>query len=201
MKQWPTTRDSLLVNLAGEQFQAAWLEFTQIYEPVIYRFARKRGLQHADAVELTQQVMLSVMRSSRQWAQDQPPDHFRGWLKTVANNSLINMVTRDARYRAVGGESDLPQAEPVTDSDEAKIWADEESRAILKFAAANIRHEFSEDSWLAFEHTLVQGMSVEAVADSLKKTSGAIYAARARIMRRLKQESQRIADLQLETQE
>ena len=201
MKQWPTTRDSLLVNLAGDQYQSAWLEFAQLYEPVIYRFARKRGLQHADAVELTQQVMLSVMRSSRKWSQDQPPDHFRGWLKTVASNSLINMVTRDARYRAVGGENDLPQAEPVTDSNEAEIWADEESRAILRIAAANIRHEFSEDSWLAFERTLVQGVSVEAVADSLKKTSGAIYTARARIMRRLKQESQRIADLQLETQE
>ncbi len=201
MNQWPTTRNTLLVDLAGERYQSAWFEFSRLYEPVIYRFARKRGLQHVDSVDLTQQVMLNVMKAARRWAEDHPPDHFRGWLKTVASNSLINMVTRDAKYRATGGASDSSIAEPVTDSDEAQIWADEESRAILKSATKLIRDEFSADSWYAFEQTLLHGRTVDSVAKSLNKSKGSIYAARARIVRRLKRESLRIIESQVEKEE
>ncbi len=189
MNQWPTTRATLLVSLSNEQHHAAWVEFAQVYEPVIYRFARKRGLQHADAAELTQQVLLKVMKSSQRWSDEDPPSYFRGWLKTVASNSLINLVTRESKYRAVGGSNEHAVSEPVADPAESSIWAEEEQRALLRQAAKNIRSEFSEDSWAAFELTLFQGKSIETVAQSLGKSKGAVYAARARIVRRLKHES------------
>lgn len=192
MNQWPTTRVTLLVSLNNQRHQAAWIEFSQVYEPVIYRFARQKGLQHADAVDLTQRVLLQVMKSSQRWSEEEPPSHFRGWLKTVANNSLINLVTRESRFRAVGGVDADASVEPVSDSSESSIWAQEEKRALLRQAARNIRSEFSEDSWTAFERTLFHGESIENVAKSLGKSKGAVYASRARIVRRLKQESVKI---------
>ncbi len=189
MNQWPTTRVSLLVNLNNDQHYAAWLEFSQVYEPVIYRFARKRGLQHADAAELTQQVLLNVVKASQRWSDEDLPSHFRGWLKTVAGNLLVNMVTRESRYRAVGGASDDTDLAQVADIAESRIWADEEKRAMLRQAAKKIRVEFSENSWSAFELTIFHGQSIEAAAKTLGKSKGAVYAARARIVRRLKQES------------
>lgn len=196
MQHWPTTRNTLLVKLAGDEFEAAWLEFSRQYEPAIYRFARKRGLQHTDAVDLAQQVMLSVMKSAQAWSEDQPPEHFRGWLKRVASNRLINMVTRDAKHRGVGGSAQIALDRETDGSDRAseRLWAQEEERSILRAAAENIRSEFVAESWTAFEQTLLGGKTVEAVAAELGKTAGAIYASRARIMRRLKQESLRLKE-------
>ncbi|HIF33547.1 MAG TPA: sigma-70 family RNA polymerase sigma factor [Planctomycetes bacterium] len=38
----------------------AWSEFVAIYEPLIYRLARAKGFQHADAQDLTQEVFTTV---------------------------------------------------------------------------------------------------------------------------------------------
>lgn len=192
MQQWPTTRNTLLVQLAGEQYEKPWFEFAHIYEPVIYRFARRRGLQHTDANELTQQVMLRVMKSAKSWREDAPPDRFRSWLKTVADRSLINLVTRNAKYRANGGDDTAAVAELSTEDIDRQLWAQEEERATLRAAASLIRREFSTSSWAAFELTLLQGYSVESVSKRLDKSAGAVYAARARIVRRLKQEVARL---------
>ena len=184
MNQWPTTQDSLLQNLADPASHDAWFDFARLYEPVVYRFSRKRGLQHADAVEVTQRVMLSVLRSAPGWQNSQPPNHFRSWLKSVATNTLINLTVRESKHRA--GESGRVIEQPT---DEQSAWQTEEKRSILREALSRIRSEFSADSWEAFERTLLQRESVDAVAADLKKSAGAIYAARARIMKRLQRES------------
>lgn len=195
MNQWPTTRNTLLVKLVGEDYQTAWHEFSKLYEPVIYRFARRRGLQHVDAVDLAQQVMLNVLRAAESWEDDARPQHFRRWLKTVTRNSLVNLVTREARHRAVGGDQPTPPScpakEPFPSNEDSQAWQSEETRAIFRAAASVVRKEFSDASWQSFERTMLQHESVESVAMALSKSKGAVYAARARVIRRLTEESQR----------
>lgn len=57
----PDTRHSLLMRLTDASDVSAWDEFVAIYEPLVYRLARRKGLQDADAQEVVQEVM----RSSR----------------------------------------------------------------------------------------------------------------------------------------
>ena len=203
MTQWPTTRDTLLVKLASEKYEDAWFEFAQVYEPAIYRFARKRGIQHDDAIELTQRVMFAVMRQAKDWSKNEPPDHFRSWLKRIANNSLINMVKRESKHRGLGGEDIAVYADndscgkPSTEESESQAWATEENRAIMRQAIGNVKPEFSSDSWSAFEETLLNGCSVESTARTLGKTAGAVYAARSRIVRRITSESKRLTDAEI----
>ena len=56
----PLTRASLLVRLRDPDDVDAWKEFVRHYASVIYGFARKRGLQDADAADLMQEVLRSV---------------------------------------------------------------------------------------------------------------------------------------------
>lgn len=51
MTQVPPTRNSLILRLRNRRNVDAWQEFAAIYEPVVYRMARRRGLQHADALD------------------------------------------------------------------------------------------------------------------------------------------------------
>ena len=61
-------------------------------------------------------------------------------------------------------------------------------RSLFRWAAQRIRSEFAEATWDAFWLTTVDGMCVEEAGRTLGKTVGAIYAARSRVMRRLRDE-------------
>ncbi|MCP4174110.1 MAG: hypothetical protein GY758_25440 [Fuerstiella sp.] len=60
MNRIPDTRASLLIRVKDPFDCDAWLGFSDIYRPVIYRMARRRGLQNADARDRTQKVLTSV---------------------------------------------------------------------------------------------------------------------------------------------
>ena len=47
MSEWPETNESLILRVKDPQDEAAWIELVAVYRPVVYRMARKRGMQHA----------------------------------------------------------------------------------------------------------------------------------------------------------
>lgn len=186
MTNMPDTRDSLLVQLHDPANLDAWEEFTQLYRPIVYRLARSRGLQDADAEDLSQQVMLSVARSIEGW-QRQPHSRFRHWLGRVARNAIINVLTRQQSARGVGGSAFLSIMNKVVHpiDDLASQIELEYQRQIYRRAAEVVRASVHEDTWKAFVQTVVEGESTEVVAARLGKTLGNVHAARSRLMRRL----------------
>src|SRR6516165_4697819 len=63
MDEPPATRHSLIVKLRDPADGAAWGEFVALYEPLIYRLARRKGLQDADARDLCQAVFRAVAQA------------------------------------------------------------------------------------------------------------------------------------------
>src|SRR3974390_3545048 len=104
MQESPVTRASLLVRLREGHDADAWQEFVRLYAPVIYGFARRRGLQDADAADLMQDVLRSVAGAAGRLAYDPRRGTFRGWLFTVTRNKLFNFL--DARRHRVQGTGD-----------------------------------------------------------------------------------------------
>src|SRR5688572_28640893 len=102
----PTTRASLLLRLRDSQDHEAWVEFVSLYEPVAYRLLRRHGLQDADTREVMQDLFLAVGRSIDRWDPAKERGSFRGWLRRVARNLVINWLKQRER-RAITGGSDL----------------------------------------------------------------------------------------------
>src|SRR6187455_1376442 len=99
----PLTRATLLIKLRSGDDTAAWQEFAKLYGPVIYGFARKRGLQDADAADLMQDVMRSVSVAARDLNYDPRKGSFRGWLFTVTRNKVFNFLSKQKnRVQATG---------------------------------------------------------------------------------------------------
>ena len=63
----PETRASLILRLQDANDIVAWDEFAEIYAPVVYRSARRIGLQSADADDVVQEVLAAVARSVKDW--------------------------------------------------------------------------------------------------------------------------------------
>ena len=186
MSNMPETRDSLIVQIQDPANRNAWDQFTQLYRPVVYRIARRRGLQDADAEDLTQQVMLSVARAIPDWKRN-PETRFRYWLNRIARNAIVNALSRGPKDRGVGG-SDFVQAVNNLPHQSGNVETQieyEYQRQLYRRAAEIVRDSVNADTWLAFFHTVVEGESTEVVAARLGKTIGNVHAARSRLMRRL----------------
>ena len=64
MAHGPITRSSLLLRLRDADDQEAWGHFVRLYGPLVYRFARRRGLQDSDCGDVTQEVLGAVLTNA-----------------------------------------------------------------------------------------------------------------------------------------
>src|SRR5437764_4931 len=84
--QGPPTSASLLLRLRTEPEDASvWNAFVDRYCPLIYGWSRGYGLQDADAQDVTQNVLVLMVRKMRTF-QYEPSKRFRSWLATVTHN-------------------------------------------------------------------------------------------------------------------
>jgi RNA polymerase sigma factor (sigma-70 family) len=185
----PDTRPSLLLRVRDANDGDAWDEFAAIYRPVILRLAKIKGMQDADADDLAQQVLLAVSHAVERWEPDASRGRFRTWLHTVANNAILNALTRGIRDRAAADESidALLQQRPDRDGPDSDLLRTEYRREIFSRAAQQIRTEFTDDTWNSFWLTAVDGVDVDVAAIQLGRTRGSVYASRSRVMKRLKE--------------
>ncbi|WP_442511311.1 RNA polymerase sigma factor [Novipirellula sp. SH528] len=199
MSEFPETRDSLLVQVRDPENRDAWERFASIYRPVIVRIAVARGLQHADAQDLSQQVLMAVAGAVGDWEKRDESSKFRHWLSRVTKNAILNALMRTPRDQAVGGSSVKNLLQEIVDPDGATtaLIETEYRRELYQRAAKTVRVEFRPESWQAFEMSVSGSVSMEEVAEAFGKSIGAIYTARSRIMFRL---SEVISELEEQNQ-
>jgi RNA polymerase sigma-70 factor (ECF subfamily) len=189
----PATRPSLLVRLKFPRDEQAWVEFVEIYEPLVRRLARRSGLQGADAEDLTQEVFRAVAGAIDRWDPDPARGSFRAWLSRIARNLIVNLLAARRRRSAGYGTGDTDivaflEAQPAPEGQDSALFDVEYRRRLFAWAAERIRGGFHEATWQAFWRTGVEGQDVHSVAKALGMSPGAVYVARSRVMARLRRE-------------
>src|SRR5262245_14457110 len=107
MPSAPETRPSLLVRLRDPGDGEAWQLFVGLYAPLVYGLGRKRGLQDADAADLTQEVFRTVADAVRRLEYDPRKGTFRGWLYTVARRKLCDLAARERHQPRGAGDAEV----------------------------------------------------------------------------------------------
>jgi RNA polymerase sigma factor (sigma-70 family) len=190
------TRASLLARLADPRDQNAWQQFIELYGGLVYGFTRLRGLQDADAADLTQEVLLAVAQMAGRWQYDPRKGTFRGWLYRITRNKIAKFLQK-RRHQPVGsGDSDVNQLlaeEPSREPNLETTWEQEYQQQLFRLAAAEIQGHFAPTTWKAFWLTAVEGKSGADVAAELGLSVGAVYVARSRVLMRL---TQRVRQMQ-----
>jgi len=184
----PPTRASLLLRLRDRQDHEAWIEFVTLYEPVTYRLLRRNGLQDADAREVMQELFLAVSRSIDRWDPAKERGSFRGWLRRVARNLVINWLKHRGRRVIAAGGSDLQamlDMLPAAEGPQSTEFDQELRRVVFQRAAEQVRGEVQPATWQAFWETAVVGTSPAETAKKLSMAVGAIRVAKCRVLARL----------------
>ena len=125
----------------------------------------------------------------------QPP--FRVWLSRITRNAIVNALTRRKPDAAGGSTSvqEMLREIPERDDETTGQVMEESRRQALRWAAEEIRNEFTEVTWAMFWLTSIEGESVAQVARQQGKTPGAVYMARFRVMQRLKEKVLEVSEV------
>jgi RNA polymerase sigma-70 factor (ECF subfamily) len=189
MSDTPTTRASLLLRLGNPGDHEAWVEFVTLYEPVVYRLLRQSGLQDADAWDVMQELFLTVSRNIGRWDPSPEAGSFRGWLRRVVRNLVINWLKHRDRRVAGSGDSGMQallEMLPAAEGPESAEFDREVRRALFHRAARQVQREVRAAAWQAFWETGVVGTSPAEAAQKLGMTVGAVRVAKCRVLARLR---------------
>jgi RNA polymerase sigma factor (sigma-70 family) len=188
MAEIPATRASLLVRLRDPRDAAAWTEFVDLYAPLIYNYARKQGLQDADAVDLSQEVISTVAGAVGRLEYDPSRGAFRNWLLTVLWRKLANWRRAERLRSHASGDSavqKLLEHQPAPNEIEVE-WKSQWRRRLFEWACGEARREVADTTWQAFWRTAIDDQPGKQVAADLGMSVAAVYQARSRVLARLK---------------
>jgi RNA polymerase sigma factor (sigma-70 family) len=189
------TRASLLRRIRDPGDTRSWQTFVDVYSPLIYRHARSRGLQDADAAEVTQEVLFQVSRSVQNFEYSPERGRFRDWLGTVAENKIRSLLMR--RTGAVQGRGDPAACDPLATAlspEQETEWEEAFNRHLLQAALVRTRAHFEEQTWRAFELVWREERAVSQVAQEMGQQINWVYLAKSRVLKRLRAEIQELAE-------
>ncbi|QEH35475.1 ECF RNA polymerase sigma factor SigE [Aquisphaera giovannonii] len=176
----PATRESLLLRLADPADRAAWVEFVDVYGPLVLATVRRRGFGHADAEDVTQRVFARVFRGLRTFEYAPRRGRFRDWLGTI----VYREVLREYRARGRDRASTMPPEEldALADAGQDPEWADAFQSHLYQVAMGRCRARFEPRTWAAFEQVWVAGRPPAEVAAELGVSVDSVYVAKSRVL-------------------
>lgn len=194
MADSPPTRVTLLLRLRDLSDQQAWGEFVELYAPLVYQFARRKGLQDADAADVTQDVLRSAARSLPSFDYDPERGGFRRWLFTVCRHEVCDFHARRSHLPVGSGDTAVlgRLSELPANSDDEADWDREYRQRLFEWAAERVRPTVQPATWSAFWQTAVEGQPPQSVAEQLGLSVGAVYIARSRVLARIREQIERI---------
>ena len=174
----------------------AWKQFIDLYGQLIFQFVRSRGLQDADAADLVQEVFRRVGNSVGRLEYEKQKGGFRAWLFTITRNCLNTFFRKQKRVVPSLNESSAASLGQMADQhdDLNERWEQEFQRQIMAQAVGVLRPATEPKTWSAFEMTAIKNCPIDEVCDALDMSRGAIYVARSRVTKRLRDEVKRLMD-------
>lgn len=157
-----------------------------LYRPLVLRWCRMRGLNDADAEDVSQEVFWSVVRALPSFSREHPGS-FRGWMRQITTRKIIDRSRRNTSP-AVGGTDfqkqlqELPAPEAESESNAAT-----ERQLLMRQAAQLLEMEFSQTTWRAFYLAEVEQRAAADICQELNLSPGAFRVAKSRVRAKLRQ--------------
>jgi RNA polymerase sigma-70 factor (ECF subfamily) len=192
------TRLTLLSRLRREpNDQTAWQEFLTRYEPKVYAWCLGFGLQDTDARDVTQNVLLRLVKRMRTFVYD-PSGSFRAWLKTMTRNAWKDLLEEQEKARGSGDSAVERLLHDVAAGNSLATCLKEQfDLEVLDEAKVRVQWRVDIQSWEAFQLTALLDVPGAEVAQQLGMNVAAVYKAKSRILKMLQEEVRRVEEGQL----
>lgn len=195
------TRATLLMRVHQWDDAASWREFYRLYHKLIYGLARRSGLAHADAEDVTQDVFKRVAETIHEFESDPARGKFRGWLMNLTRWRIMDRFRRQPpaavapsapRDATSTGTSTINRLPDNVDQDAA--WELDWQRHLLDAACERLARTANAKHFQAFDLYVRQGRPVLQVARDLGMNPATIYLVSHRLKKELKAEIARLRE-------
>ena len=190
------TRQSLLLRAQTGETDA-WKGLTDLYRPLILGWLHRQGVPARDLEDLSQEVLLSVVKQLPGFQHSGQRGAFRSWLRTiVCRRTADYWRALDADTQARGGSSATAALQQIADPDSAlnRQWDEEHDRYVLQCLLDLVEEEFEPVTLQAFRRLALDGVSGAEAAQELGLSVGAVYMAKSRVLARIRQEAEGLID-------
>lgn len=183
-----TTRVSLLARIRDRPGDpGVWSDFVTIYGPAVVQWCRGHGLQHDDAHDVSQEVLMRFWRHAVNFRYD-PARRFRGYLRQMVVAAVADWS--DTRRADRIGTGDLPRQEllATVPARESLVRRIEEAfdMELLDLAICEVKVRVRPRTWQAFHLLAIDGVPATDVAARLEITVDNAYRARSFVLRLLR---------------
>ena len=183
--------DAMLTRLQQQPADASvWTEFVGRCGGQVYAWCRRWRLQEADALDVTQAVLLKLVRRLKDLPYDRSRP-FRPWLKAVTRRARYDHQVRSRRPGWRGDEVPLDGLDPADGAACVSLAEEQEERELLAEAARRVRRRVAGRTWEAFRLTALEGLSGQEASRRTGLNPAQVYVARRRVVGLLRQEARR----------
>ena len=180
------TSTSLLEGLKDAENDEVWQDYVGRYRPLLVRYAARSGVTPDDAEDVAQATLHAFCVSYREGRYDRRKGRLRAWLLGIAQNQVRRFKRRPSPERQAGAEFfDYAGAPAAPEQDE--VWEQEWQSAVLRQCLEEIRREVKPRTFEAFERFALAGESAARIAEDLGVSENAVFLAKRRILRRVRE--------------
>jgi RNA polymerase sigma-70 factor (ECF subfamily) len=190
------TRQSLLLRAQTGETNA-WKDLTDLYRPLIRGWLNRQGVPARDLEDVSQDVLLSVIKHLPGFQHTGHRGAFRAWLRTIVCRRTADYWRAiDADIDARGGSGATAALLEIADPDSElnRQWDEEHDRYVLRCLLALVEQEFEPITLQAFRRVALEGASGAEAAQELGLSVAAVYVAKSRVLARIRQEAEGLID-------
>ena len=189
------TRPSLLLRVKAWDDSTSWNEFHRLYRKLVYGLARRSGLSHADAEDVTQEVFKRVAETIHAFESNPDRGSFRGWLMNLTRWRITDKFRNQPKNEHHSAKSPDETAnrtstiDRVPDGGNADAdWEKEWQRHLLDAACERIARKVKAQHYKIFDLYIRQQWPVPKIAESLGTNPANVYVIAHRLTKQLKAE-------------
>ena len=190
------TRQSLLLRAQTGETDA-WKDLTDLYRPLILGWLNRQGVPARDLEDLSQEVLLSVVKHLPSFQHSGNRGAFRTWLRTIVCRRAADYwraIDGDTQARGGSGAAAALQAIADPASELNRQWDEEHDRYVVHCLLDRVEEEFEPITLQAFRRLALDDVSGAEAARELGLSVAAVYVAKSRVLARIRQEAERLID-------
>ena len=192
-----STSRSLLDRAKNNDPSGGWSELSRIYQPLIRSWLQRLAAPASDIDDLVQEVLMVVIKKLPSFEHNNRPGAFRTWLRGISVNCLRDLWRSNRLTPSPGHGSNFQEALAQLEDQKSALtsqWDREHDQHVTHALLKQIRKDFDEQSWRAFELVVMSEQPAGEVAKQMGMTRNAVYAVKSRVMSRLREQSKGILE-------
>lgn len=186
-----------LLHRATAGDENAWTRIVALYQPMVHGWLHCRGVPAQEAADLAQEVMAVVVKELRSFSHAGHEGSFRGWLRAITVNRARGFL-RNGRWRerGVGGDGVFQMLDQLEDaaSNLTQEWNAEHDAYVVRRILAMIETDFEPTTVHVFRRLVLDEVKAPQVAAETGMAVAAVYAAKSRVLQRIRQEAEGLID-------